>query len=81
MEEHRKLGGNPDIDVSFQWLKIMFEPDDAKLKKIHDDYISGSLLSGEMKSLLIERVNAFLKRHQELRERGKDILHEFLAER
>jgi tryptophanyl-tRNA synthetase len=81
VEEHRKLGGNPDIDVSFQWLKIMFEPDDAKLKKIHDDYISGSLLSGEMKSLLIERVNAFLKRHQELRERGKDILHEFLAER
>ena len=81
VEEHRKLGGNPDIDVSYQWLKIMFEPDDAKLKKIHDDYISGSLLSGEMKSLLIERVNAFLKRHQELRERGKDILHEFLAER
>ncbi|MFG1415052.1 MAG: tryptophan--tRNA ligase [Thermoplasmataceae archaeon] len=81
VEEHRKLGGNPDIDVSFQWLKIMFEPDDAKLKKIHDDYISGSLLSGEMKSLLIERVNAFLKRHQELRERGKDILHEFLVER
>lgn len=81
VEEHRKLGGNPDIDVSFQWLKIMFEPDDAKLKKIHDDYISGSLLSGEMKFLLIERVNAFLKRHQELRERGKDILHKFLAER
>jgi tryptophanyl-tRNA synthetase len=81
VEEHRRLGGNPDIDVSYQWLKIMFEPDDAKLKKIHDDYISGSLLSGEMKSLLIERVNAFLKSHQELRERGKDILHEFLAER
>jgi tryptophanyl-tRNA synthetase len=80
VEEHRKLGGNPEIDVSFQWLKIMFEPDDVKLKKIHDDYISGSLLSGEMKSLLIERVNAFLKRHQELRERAKNILPEFLAE-
>ncbi|MCL4452308.1 MAG: tryptophan--tRNA ligase [Candidatus Thermoplasmatota archaeon] len=80
VEEHRKLGGNPDIDVSYQWLRIMFEPDDAKLKKIRDDYISGSLLSGEMKALLIERVNAFLKRHQELRERAKDTLHEFLAE-
>ena len=80
VEEHRKLGGNTDIDVSYQWLRIMFEPDDAKLKKIHDDYISGSLLSGEMKALLIERVNAFLKRHQELRERAKDTLHEFLAE-
>ena len=81
VEEHRKLGGNPDIDVSYQWLKIMFEPDDAKLKKIHDDYISGSLLSGEMKSLLIERVNAFLKHHQERRDRGKDTLHKFLAQR
>jgi tryptophanyl-tRNA synthetase len=80
VEEHRKLGGNTDIDVSYQWLRIMFEPDDAKLKKIHDDYTSGSLLSGEMKALLIERVNAFLKRHQELRERAKDTLHEFLAE-
>jgi tryptophanyl-tRNA synthetase len=80
VEEHRKLGGNPDIDVSYQWLRIMFEPDDAKLKKIHDDYVSGSLLSGEMKSLLIERVNSFLKRHQESRGRAKNILHEFLAE-
>ncbi|EQD65375.1 tryptophanyl-tRNA synthetase [mine drainage metagenome] len=58
----------------------MFEPDDAKLKKIHEDYRSGALLSGEMKALLIERVNSFLKRHQEARERAKDTLHAFLAD-
>lgn len=80
VEEHRKLGGDPDVDVSYQWLKIMFEPDDAKLKKIRDDYTSGALLSGEMKALLIERVNSFLKHHQEARERAKDTLHTFLED-
>jgi len=26
IEEHRKKGGNPDIDVSYQYLRIFFEP-------------------------------------------------------
>lgn len=32
-EEHRKYGGNPDVDVSFQYLKF-FEEDDAVIAKI-----------------------------------------------
>jgi tryptophanyl-tRNA synthetase len=60
LEEHRKLGGEPGIDVPYQWLSILFEPDDGRLKKIHDDYRSGKLLTGEMKMLLIERINSFL---------------------
>ena len=36
IEEHRKLGGNPDVDISFQWLKQMFEDDDKKIEKIED---------------------------------------------
>ena len=79
IEEHKKFGGDPDIDVSYQWLRIMFEPDDSKLKKIREDYVSGSLLSGELKAILIERVNKFLKRHQELREKAKDKLHLYLT--
>ena len=47
VEEHRKLGGNPDIDVSFQWLKILFEPDDKKLAQLEEQYRSGELLTGE----------------------------------
>ena len=38
LEEHRRLGGNPDIDVSFQYLKYFFEEDDKKLAKIESDY-------------------------------------------
>jgi tryptophanyl-tRNA synthetase len=37
IEQHRKLGGNPDIDVSYQYLRIFFEPDDNKLNKIYED--------------------------------------------
>ncbi|MBW2995136.1 tryptophan--tRNA ligase, partial [Candidatus Woesearchaeota archaeon] len=43
VEEHRKKGGNPDIDVSFQYLKFLFEPDDKKLQQIYDDYKSGKM--------------------------------------
>jgi len=78
IEEHRKKGGNPDIDVSYQYLRIFFEQDDNKLKKIYDDYKSGSLLTGELKSILIEKINAFLKSHQEKREKAKEQLDKFL---
>ena len=78
IEQHRKLGGNPDIDVSYQYLRIFFEPDDVKLKKIYDDYKSGKMLTGELKAILIEKINGFLKQHQERREKAKDQLSEFL---
>jgi len=65
LAEHKKKGGNPDVDVSFQYLKMMFEPDDKKLKKIYDDYKSGKLLTSELKEILIKKINSFLKGHQE----------------
>ncbi|MBI5147124.1 MAG: tryptophan--tRNA ligase [Thaumarchaeota archaeon] len=80
IEEHRKIGGNPDIDVSYQYLRIFFEPDDKKLKTIYDDYRSGKLLTGELKAILIEKVNAFLKVHQEKREKAKSQMDKFLFE-
>jgi tryptophanyl-tRNA synthetase len=78
IEEHRKLGGNPDVDVSFQYLKMFFEPDDKKLEKIEKDYKSGKLLTGELKTYLIEKINAFLKEHQRKREEAKKNLDKFL---
>jgi len=80
IEQHRKLGGNPDIDVSYQYLRIFFEPDDSKLKKIYEDYKSGKLLSGELKAILIEKINEFLKTHQEKREKAKQQIEQFLLE-
>jgi tryptophanyl-tRNA synthetase len=78
LEEHRKLGGNPDIDISFQYLKMMFEEDDSKLAKIEKDYRSGKLLSGELKAIIIEKINAFLAEHQKKREKAKKLIDNYI---
>jgi len=75
IEEHRKKGGNPDVDVSFQYLKYMFEEDDNKLQEIYNKYKSGELLTSELKKYTIEKINSFLKEHQKRRNKitQKDI--------
>ena len=78
IEEHRKKGGNPDIDVSYQYLRIFFEPDDKKLERIHDDYKSGKMLTCELKGILIEKINEFLAVHQQKREMARNQLDKFL---
>jgi tryptophanyl-tRNA synthetase len=78
LEEHRKLGGNPDVDVSFQYLKFFFEEDDKKLKKIEEDYRKGKLLSGELKKITIDKINAFLKEHQKKRKDAEKVLGKFI---
>lgn len=78
LEEHRKHGGNPDKDVSFQYLKFFFEPDDKKLQKIHDDYKSGKILTSELKQILIEKINAFLEDHQKKMKTARKQVDKFL---
>jgi len=78
VEEHRKKGGNPDVDVSFQYLRMFFEPDDKKLKDVYEDYKSGALLTSELKGILIEKINAFLKNHQKQRILAKKQVGKFL---
>jgi tryptophanyl-tRNA synthetase len=77
IEEHRKKGGNPDIDVSYQWLAY-FEDDDKKLEKIYNDYKSGKLLTSELKNILIEKLNNFLKIHQKKREKSRKLVDKFI---
>jgi len=78
LEEHRKKGGNPDIDVSFQYLRMFFEPDDKKLAQIEKDYRSGKLLTGELKEYLIKKINLFLAEHQKRREAARKQVDKFL---
>jgi tryptophanyl-tRNA synthetase len=77
VEEHRKHGGDPNVDVAYQWLTF-FEEDDAKLEKIYHDYKSGKLLSGELKAILIEKLTKFLAHHQQEREKAKKRINEFI---
>ena len=78
IEEHRKYGGNPDVDVSFQYLRMLFEPDDKKLEKIEKDYRSGKLLTSELKEILINKINAFLKEHQKKRKQAEKQINKFI---
>jgi len=78
-EEHRKKGGNPDVDVSFQYLKMFFEPDDKKLKKIEEDYKSGKLLTGVLQNYLINKINSFLKQHQKRRKLAEKYVKRFFV--
>ncbi|MEM1535969.1 MAG: tryptophan--tRNA ligase [Candidatus Pacearchaeota archaeon] len=78
IEKHRKFGGNPDIDVSFQWLYYFFEPDDKKIEKIREDYKTGKLLTSELKAYLIDKINAFLKHHQKEREKARKKVDKFI---
>ncbi len=68
LKEHKEKGGNPDIDVSFIWLRYLFEDDDKKLNKIENDYKSGKLLTGELKEIIIEKINRVLKEHNKKKE-------------
>jgi len=77
IEEHRKKGGNPEIDIPYQWLSYL-EEDDGKLKQIHDDYKSGKMLTGEIKQIAIDKINSFLKEHQRKRELARKQLDRFI---
>ena len=79
LEEHRKLGGIPEKDIPYQWLTF-FEEDDKKLKQIYDNYKSGKLLTGELKQILIEKLNSFLKDHQKKLIEAKKVLKNYIDE-
>jgi len=78
LKEHQEKGGNPDVDVSFQYLRMMFEPNDEKLEKIYNDYKSGRLSTGKLKEYTIKKINAFLVEHQKKRESAKKQIDKFI---
>ena len=80
VEEHRRLGGNPDIDVAYQYMMYFFEEDDAYLSEINAAFRAGTLLAGEMKQLCIERATAWMANLHEMRDQTAHQVSAFLAE-
>jgi tryptophanyl-tRNA synthetase len=78
LEAHRKHGGSPEKDVSFQYLKMFFEPNDKKLDEIRSKYESGELLTSELKVITIEKINSFLKGHQKKLKLADKVVGKFL---
>lgn len=81
VEEHRQLGGNCDIDISYQYLTFFLE-DDEKLEQIRKDYTSGALLTGELKKILIDTLTPIVTQHQERRAKiTDDVVKQFMTPR
>jgi len=71
MEDHRKYGGNVDVDVAYQYLSF-FSYDDEKLEKLAEGYRKGEILSGEMKKECIAVLQEFVGAYQERRSKVDD---------
>jgi tryptophanyl-tRNA synthetase len=69
--EHRKLGGRTAVDVSYQYLSYFLE-DDAELRRIHDAYESGEMLTGELKKIVINELWAYVSKFQQRRAKVTD---------
>ncbi|WP_123535090.1 tryptophan--tRNA ligase [Halosimplex salinum] len=76
IEEHREHGGDPAVDVAYQYLHTFFEPDDERVEDLAAQYRSGELLTGELKEVAAERIGEFLAEHQERREALGDLREE-----
>ncbi|KAF7791294.1 hypothetical protein EIP86_002308 [Pleurotus ostreatoroseus] len=63
-EEHRRLGGNPDVDVAYQYLGFFLE-DDEEWARMGEEYRAGRLLTGQLKKKCIETLQEFVKNFQE----------------
>ncbi|MCL7418969.1 MAG: tryptophan--tRNA ligase, partial [Halalkalicoccus sp.] len=67
VEAHRELGGNPEVDVSYQFLYYFFEESDERVEQLAREYRDGALLSGELKEIAATKIADFLEGHQKRR--------------
>jgi len=70
-EEQKELGANLDVDVSYSYLEFWLADDD-KLAEIKEKYSTGKMLTGEIKSILVQVLNDFLKEYQDRRSKVTD---------
>jgi len=64
LEEHRRLGGIPEIDVACIYLKKLFYNKEEG-DKLYEDYRAGRLSSGDVKKLLLDEILARIRRFKE----------------
>ncbi|KAJ3075676.1 tryptophan--tRNA ligase [Podochytrium sp. JEL0797] len=75
-ELHALHGGNPDVDVSFQWLRFFLESDE-ELATLESTYRAGTLSTSNLKLRCIEVVTQIVT---EIQERRKLVTDELVRE-
>jgi tryptophanyl-tRNA synthetase len=66
VELQREKGGDPDVDVAFQYLTFFLEDDD-ELERIRVSYRKGEMLTGELKGICIGLLQDYCTGFQERR--------------
>lgn len=64
-EEHKRLGGNPDVDVAYQYM-LFFVDSDEEMERLAKQYRAGELQSGEMKARAVAVLQAVVQGFQEV---------------
>ncbi|MBU0636106.1 tryptophan--tRNA ligase [Candidatus Micrarchaeota archaeon] len=63
LEKHRKLGGIPEIDKSYEILRF-HHPDSKLVEHVYTEYKTGKMLTSELKKITIDFLTDFLSKHQ-----------------
>ncbi len=77
-EEQRRLGGEPEKCVVYEFYAYHLVPDDALLGKIYNECVTGKVLCGECKLRASEMLTNFLERHRAKYEKAVDKVHEYV---
>ncbi|XP_012539913.1 tryptophan--tRNA ligase, cytoplasmic [Monomorium pharaonis] len=81
VEEHKRLGGNCEVDISYQWMRFFLE-DDERLEQIRKGYISGEILPSELKKELIDVLQRLVSEHQKAKSKVTDeVIKQFMVPR
>jgi tryptophanyl-tRNA synthetase len=73
LKEHRKLGADLDVDVSYQYLTFFLD-DDVELARIKEEYGKGTMTTGEVKSILIKVLQDLIVKHQNKRQKVTNVM-------
>lgn len=77
LADHKKYGGNPDVDISYQYLRY-FEFDDDVLVNLEEGFKKGDISCSEMKNIMANKIIELFEEHQKRRKLVTDeILKEF----
>jgi len=79
IKEQREKGANYSICPIYYHYQQLFMPNDNALANLEQECKGGSILCGECKQRLAERVGKFLVEHQRKREKAKSQLEKFLV--
>lgn len=71
LEDQRKYGATPEIDVAYQYISFFLEDDD-ELDRIYKAYKSGEMLTGEVKQICSKVIGDFAAEFQANREKVTD---------